>query len=102
MRLQGQEHYVITGFCLYDIRKSKEGLQAVTTVVRMKDMTRNEIVKYLSVGESMDKAGSYAIQGVGGYLIDTVQGSYTNVVGLPLCQVVEMMGEMGGDDILPF
>jgi len=50
----------------------------------------------------MDKAGAYAIQGVGSYLIDSLVGSYTNVVGLPLCQVVEMMQEMGADDILPF
>jgi septum formation protein len=84
------------------MRKSKEGTQAVTTLVRMKQMTLNEIEKYLAVGESMDKAGAYAIQGVGSYLIDSLVGSYTNVVGLPLCQVVEMMQEMGADDILPF
>ena len=101
-RLQGCEHYVLTGFCLYDMRKNKEGLQAVTTQVRFKPMTRVEIEKYLSVGESMDKAGSYAIQGVGGYIVDSLVGSYTNVVGLPLCQVVEMMVEMGATDILPF
>lgn len=101
-QLQGNEHYVLTAFCLYDLRKSKEGTQAVTTQVRMKRMSRTEIEKYLSVGESMDKAGAYAIQGVGSYLVDSVVGSYTNVVGLPLCQVVEMMTEMGADDILPF
>ena len=93
---------MLTGFCLYDMRKNKEGIQAVTTQVRFKPMTRVEVEKYLSVGESMDKAGSYAIQGVGGYIIDSLVGSYTNVVGLPLCQVVEMMVEMGGSDILPF
>ncbi|MBP7160599.1 Maf family protein, partial [Myxococcota bacterium] len=92
----------VTAFCLCDMRKSKEGTQVVTTLVRMKQMTLNEIEKYLAVGESMDKAGAYAIQGVGSYLIDSLVGSYTNVVGLPLCQVVEMMQEMGADDILPF
>lgn len=101
-QLQGNEHYVLTAFCLYDLRKSKEGTQAVTTQVRMKRMTRVEIEKYISVGESMDKAGAYAIQGVGAYLVDSIAGSYTNVVGLPLCQVVEMMTEMGAEDILPF
>jgi len=100
--LSGREHAVITGFCLYDMRKSKEGLQAVTTIVRMKPMSRTEIEKYLSVGESMDKAGAYAIQGVGAYLVEQSSGSYTNVVGLPLCQVVEMMTEMGATDVLPF
>lgn len=102
LALQGREHLVTTGFCLYDMRKSKEGIQAVHTVVRFKRMNRKEIEKYLSVGESMDKAGAYAIQGVGAYLVDSIQGSYTNVVGLPLCQVTEMMEEMGAHDIMPF
>jgi septum formation protein len=65
-------------------------------------MSRTEIEKYLSVGESMDKAGAYAIQGVGSYIVDSISGSYTNVVGLPICQVVEMMEEMGATDITPF
>jgi septum formation protein len=102
LHLQGTEHFVLTGFCLYDMRKNKEGIQAVTTQVRFKPMSRVEVEKYLSVGESMDKAGAYAIQGVGGYIVDSLVGSYTNVVGLPLCQVVEMMVEMGATDILPF
>ncbi|MBM4396325.1 MAG: septum formation protein Maf [Deltaproteobacteria bacterium] len=101
-RIQGQDHYVITGFCLYDMKKSKEGIQAVHTAVRIKRMSRNEIEKYLSVGESLDKAGSYAIQGVGSYLVETLAGSYTNVVGLPVCQVVEMMEEMGAQEVMPF
>jgi len=102
MRLQGREHIVITGFCLYDMKKSKEGLQSVQTIVKFKKMSRAEIEKYLAVGESMDKAGAYAIQGVGSYLVESIYGSYTNVVGLPLCQVIEMMEEMGAKDILPY
>ena len=101
-RLQGTEHMVVTGFCLYDMKKSKEGLQAVPTMVRLKRMSPAEVEKYLSVGESMDKAGAYAIQGVGAYVVDGITGSYTNVVGLPVCQVVEMMEEMGATDIMPF
>ncbi len=100
--LSGREHVVITGFCLYDLAKNREGIQAVTSVVRFKVLSHEEIEKYLSLGESTDKAGSYAIQGVGGYMIDSLIGSYTNIVGLPLCQVVEMMQEMGADDVLPF
>ena len=100
--LEGRIHYVITGFCLYDIHKSKEGLQAVTTQVKMKPMTIPEIERYVSIGEGLDKAGAYAIQGVGAYLVEYINGSYTNVVGLPLSQVVEMMQEMGADSILPF
>jgi septum formation protein len=101
-RLSGREHLVITGFCVYDLTKNKEGIQAVTSIVRFKHLRRREIEKYISLGESLDMAGSYGIQGVGAYLVDAISGSYTNIVGLPLCQVVEMMQEMGADDVLPF
>lgn len=101
-RLSGREHLVITAFCLYDLRRSREGIEAVRTVVRFKELTRSEIDAYVSAGESMDKAGGYAVQGVGSYLVEHLQGSYTNVVGLPLCQVVEMMEAMGARDVLPW
>lgn len=101
-RLSGSVHEVITGFCLFDIKKNKEGLQAVRTQVRFKDLSKFEIEKYVELGEGSDKAGSYAAQGVGAYFVETLTGSYTNVVGLPLCQVVEMMQEMGAQSILPF
>ena len=100
-RLSASQHRVITGFCVHDLRKNKEGVQAVATDVRFKRLTAAEIEKYVAVGESMDKAGSYAVQGVGAYLVDSIVGSYTNVVGLPLCQVVEMMEEMGAHDAFP-
>ena len=102
LNLAGNSHVVMTGFCLYDMRKDKEGIQAVRTRVRFKPMTKSEIEKYLSVGESSDKAGAYAVQGVGSYLVESIEGSYTNVVGLPLCQVVQMMEEMGAHEVLPF
>jgi len=102
VRLSGREHLVITGFCLFDLKRNREGLQAVTTAVKFKELTRSEIDQYVSVGESMDKAGGYAVQGVGSYLVEYLRGSYTNVVGLPLCQVVEMMEEMGARDVLPW
>lgn len=100
-RLAGREHRVITGFSLFDLRRNKEGLQAVTTFVRFKRMSRAEIDNYIGMGESMDKAGAYAVQGIGAYLVEELRGSYTNVVGLPLCQVTEMMHEMGAHEILP-
>lgn len=101
-RLSGSVHRVITGFCIHDLKKDKEGIQAVSTEVKFKRLLPSEIEKYIAVGESMDKAGAYAVQGVGAYLIDSIVGSYTNVVGLPLCQTVEMMEEMGAHDILPY
>ncbi len=101
-RLSGQKHRVLTGFCIHDLKKNKEGVQAVSTEVLFKSLSSAEIEKYISVGESMDKAGGYAIQGVGAYMVDSIVGSYTNVVGLPMCQVIEMMEEMGATDLLPY
>jgi septum formation protein len=101
MNLSGREHTVITGFCIYDLKREKEGIQAVRTTVRFKPLSKNEVERYVAVGESMDKAGAYAIQGVGSYLVESITGSYTNVVGLPLCQVIQMMEEMGATDFLP-
>ncbi len=100
--LCGRAHEVITGFCVFDMQKNKEGLQAVTTEVRFKSASARELEVYLNSGESMDKAGAYAIQGVGAYLVESLRGSYTNVVGLPLCQLVEMLAEMGASEVLPF
>ena len=100
--LSGNTHRVISGFCIHDLKKDKEGVQAVSTDVRFKRLTPAEVEKYIAVGESMDKAGAYAVQGVGAYLVDSIVGSYTNVVGLPLCQMVEMMEEMGAHDVLPY
>lgn len=101
-RLAGREHAVITGFAVLDLERDKEGLQAVTTRVRFKPMTRPEIDAYIASGESMDKAGAYAIQGTGSYLVTELQGSYTNVVGLPVSQVVVMLEEMGAWELLPY
>lgn len=100
--LSGRMHTVVTGFCVYDMYKCKEGLQAVTTLVRMKSLSPTEIERYVASGEGLDKAGGYAIQGVGAYMVDSINGSYTNVVGLPLSQVVEMLQEMGAGEVLPF
>ncbi len=102
LSLAGREHVVITGFCIFDMQKEKEGIQAVRTRVKFKPLSKAEVERYVAVGESMDKAGAYAIQGVGAYLVEHILGSYTNVVGLPLCQVVQMMEEMGAQEVLPF
>lgn len=102
LNLSGNEHTVITGFCIFDVLKNKEGIQAVKSTVKFKRLTKVEIEKYLAVGESLDKAGAYSVQGVGAYLVDWIEGSYTNIVGLPLCQVIEMMEEMGATELLPF
>ena len=85
-RLSGSEHQVITGFVV--CRATREIAMAVTTRVGFRDLTESEIERYIATDEPFDKAGSYAIQGMGGALVAWLEGSYTNVVGLPLPEVL--------------
>jgi septum formation protein len=98
--LSDQEHRVITGFCLLygDSGKSRGG--TVTTRVRFKNLSSREIDWYLDTGEPFDKAGAYAIQGKAAFMVKEIRGSYTNVVGLPLTEVIEALQEMGAVDHL--
>jgi septum formation protein len=65
--------------------------EAVRTDVRFKELTEAEIEWYIQTGEPFDKAGAYAIQGLGTFLVRSINGSYTNVVGLPVCEVIEAL-----------
>jgi septum formation protein len=94
-RLSGQEHRVLTGFSVCRVEKGKSNREAVQTVVRMKPLTAAEIAWYVQTGEPFDKAGGYAIQGIGSFMIESIQGSYTNVVGLPLCELIQMLTRLG-------
>ena len=86
MALSGTAHEVVTGVV---IRLGEhERAVAVTTRVTFRALSRQEIDRYVATGEPMDKAGAYGIQGHGGALVDTVYGSYTNVVGLPLRETI--------------
>ncbi len=86
-KLSGRTHAVTTCFVLC---RGDEILQAedVTTQVRFRKLSEAEIERYIDTGEPFDKAGAYGIQGLGGFLVEAVQGSYTNVVGLPLAEVL--------------
>jgi len=84
--LSGQTHTVVTGFCVR--RGTRERREAVMTAVRFRVLAPEEIDAYIASGEPFDKAGAYAIQGRGGALVDRVEGSYTNVIGLPLREVI--------------
>jgi septum formation protein len=94
-RLSGQEHRVLTGFSVCHLEKGESDHEAVQTLVRMKPLTSAEIAWYVQTGEPFDKAGGYAIQGVGSFMIESIQGSYTNVVGLPLCELIQMLTRLG-------
>jgi septum formation protein len=94
-RLSGQEHLVLTGVSARHVRKGKGGRQAVQTAVKMKLLLPAEMRWYVNTGEPFDKAGGYAIQGIGAFMIESIKGSYTNVVGLPLYELVRMLSDLG-------
>jgi septum formation protein len=94
-KLSGIPHDVITGFAVYD--KERDGVIAgtVRTRVYFKQLRDEEIRAYIATGCPFDKAGAYAIQGGAAHMVEKIEGSYTNVVGLPLCEVVETLRRMG-------
>jgi septum formation protein len=89
--LSGREHRVWTGCAVCHVAKGKADKQAVQTAVKMKHLSPDEMEWYVKTGEPLDKAGGYAIQGVGSFMIESIRGSYTNVVGLPLCELIQML-----------
>jgi septum formation protein len=94
-RLSGRPHEVITGVALVDAATGASRSAAVTSTVHMRPLTDEAIVAYVATGEPRDKAGAYAIQGRGAALIDRHEGSFTNVVGLPLDEVAALLRDAG-------
>ena len=99
--LSAREHRVVTGYCLLQVSSGKSRQGRVVSRVRFKDLSLDEIRWYLDTEEPFGKAGAYAIQGKAAFMVREVRGSYTNVVGLPLCEVVEALREMGDPAINP-
>jgi septum formation protein len=93
--LAGRSHRVISGYAVHDRQTGRTLSSAVTTRVFFKDLTSWEIEGYIATGEPFDKAGAYAIQGVGAFMVPRIEGSYTNVVGLPLCEVIAALEDLG-------
>jgi septum formation protein len=93
--LSGQTHRVYTGYTICCLNRRRSFTEAVCTDVRLKQLSEEEMDWYISTGEPFDKAGAYAIQGLGTFLVKSVHGSYTNVVGLPVCEVVEFLIKEG-------
>ena len=94
-RLSGREHEVVTGVILLDVERGQSWQSAVTSRVGFRELSEDEISVYVATGEPRDKAGAYAVQGRGGDLIATLDGCYTNVVGLPLCEVATLLDRAG-------
>jgi septum formation protein len=91
--LAGRAHEVLTGVCL--LTGEKELMAVEATRVRFAPMSVEELQWYAGTGEGMDKAGGYAIQGLGSRFIVGIEGCYWNVVGLPLRRVYEMLRQAG-------
>ena len=93
--LSGETHKVHTGYCILNPYGELAHSETVTSLVRMKPLSAEEIDAYIMTGEPFDKAGSYAIQGIGAFMVESISGSYTNVVGLPLCALVKALLSIG-------
>jgi len=89
--LSGRKHKVITGVCLIGI--GFEDVRSETTAVYFSALSDQDILGYIETHEPMDKAGAYAIQGVASRWISKIEGDYSNVVGLPVPLVLEMLHE---------
>ena len=94
-RLSGKEHLVATGFCLLNRSVPDQREREIITRVKFKTLSPEEIHWYIQTAEPFDKAGGYAIQGKAAFMVREIHGSYTNVVGLPLCEVLEALEEVG-------
>jgi len=98
-RLSNRTHFVFTGYSVVCRQARHLYSDAAKTAVTFKRLSQAEIDWYTATAEPYDKAGGYAIQGLGSFMIQTINGSYTNVVGLPLCEVMNHL--MEADIITP-
>ena len=99
--LSGKEHRVITGFCICSPDGKIAFSDHVSTDVDVKPLTDQEIQKYISTKEPFGKAGAYAIQGIGSFMVQGIKGSYSNVVGLPVCEVIKGLEHVGAVNGFP-
>lgn len=93
--LNGKSHSVITGFTIIDTNTKKKLSRSVETRVYFRKMTASEIEAYIKTGEPLDKAGAYAIQGIGAVIVKKIEGDYFNVMGLPLSSLTEALKKFG-------
>jgi len=93
--LSGKENDIITAVAIHDGPSGKKVIFADTTKVFMKEMTEQDIVAYVENGEPMDKAGSYALQGLGAMFIDRIEGDFFNAMGLPLAHLAAELRALG-------
>ena len=92
-RMQGRSHTVYTGLAV--LKSGYEDVRCVSTHVTFRPMTDKEIQWYVTTGEPLDKAGSYGVQGLGSVFVESVEGNYFNVIGLPAPVLYEMLLKAG-------
>jgi len=97
--LAGRTHRVVSGYAVCDRKNATEVADAIVTRVTFRRLTDEEIARYIASDEPADKAGAYAIQGLGAALVERIDGSYTSVVGLPLCEVVAALEQLGAVEL---
>ncbi|KXS40287.1 MAG: septum formation protein [Methanohalophilus sp. T328-1] len=95
--ISGRTVEVLTGIVVIDSVKGIEDTDIISTQVRMANLSRQDIAAYVKTGEPMDKAGAFAIQGLGAVLVEKVEGDFFNVVGLPLFRLSQMLKKVGVD-----
>lgn len=93
--LNGNKHSVITGFTIIDTGSGRKLSRSVTTTVYFKKLSSKEIKAYLRSKEPLDKAGAYAVQGLGAVFVEKIDGDFFNVMGLPLCALTESLKKFG-------
>ncbi len=94
-KLSGVWHQVMTGYAIIHGTSAKTVSDVIVTDVKFKRLTAAEIEWYIETTEPDDKAGAYAIQGIGALWVEEIKGSYPNVVGLPVCEVSQALFQMG-------
>lgn len=94
-QLSGRTHQVLTAFALIHSASERTIRRTVSTDVLFKPLSDSEIAWYIGTDEPFDKAGAYALQGIGAFMVKAVYGSYTNVIGLPICELVETLAAEG-------
>lgn len=93
--LSGHAHTVMTGVCVIDLKHQREHADVIQTSVYFSTLSKQRILDYVATGEPMDKAGAYGIQGRAAGFVKKIEGSYTNVVGLPVCEVRHILETLG-------
>ncbi len=101
-KLSNNTHSVVTAFAVLDTATDKCLIRAVRSLVTMRELSEDEIEEYAATGECDDKAGAYAIQGGASGFIETIQGSYSNIVGLPVEEVRDVLKDIHRSPALPF